>query len=81
MIEINLSPKGSGANLENVGGFNFSLINVKLLVISIVALYGIELIVGGYFDGELEQLNAEQVALTAEQRRPKQTRSCFSEEN
>lgn len=69
MIEINLNPGASGQSLENVGGFNFSLINVKLVVFSIIALYGVEMLVGGYFEGELEELKNKQTALVAEQRR------------
>ena len=68
MIEINLSPKGSGANLDNIGGFNLSLLNVKLVVLSIIALYGIEMFVESYFEGELSQLEAQQLAITNEQR-------------
>lgn len=68
MIEINLAPGSSGQGLENVGGFNFSLLNVKLIVISIVALYGVEIIVGNYFQEEIDELDAKQVALNAEQR-------------
>lgn len=67
MIEINLSP-GGNKKIENVGGFNLSLLNVKMLVLSIIALYGVELIVGGYFDGELGELSKTQAALTSEQR-------------
>lgn len=68
MIEINLIPGSSGQNLENIGGFNFSLINVKLVVFSIIALYGVEVIVASYFDGELDELKAQQSALVSEQR-------------
>jgi len=69
MIEINLSPGASGQSLENIGGFNLSLLNVKLVVFSIIALYGVEMLVGGFFEGQLEELNAKQVALVSEQRR------------
>lgn len=67
MIEINLAPGGS-KTLENFGGFNLSLLNVKMVTISLVALFGVDLITGAYFDGELDELSKIQTALTSEQR-------------
>ena len=69
MIDINLLPNNSSQSLDNVGGFNLSLVNVKMLVLSIVALYGVEIFVSGHFESELSDLTKKEQTILSEQRK------------
>lgn len=69
MIDINLIPGKKSQGLGNVGGFNFSLLNVKMLLISIIALYGVDIFVSSHFDSKLEELTQKENAIRSEQRK------------
>lgn len=63
MIEIDLSSgRGDGDKL-NVGGFDLSYLNVKMLLIGIVFLYLPEALLQSYYDGEVEGLNKKELSI------------------
>jgi hypothetical protein len=55
MIEINLSPTKKAASITNVGGIDLSLINVKMLVISILILYVPEGFIESYYEEQTQK--------------------------
>jgi hypothetical protein len=69
MIEINLSPRSKDNKLENLGGFNLSLINVKMTVFAFIALYAIDPFVDDYYDTELERISTTQKKIRSKQRK------------
>lgn len=69
MIEINLSPRAKGNKLEDLGGFNLSLVNVKLVVISFVCLYAIDPFVSDYYETELATIKKSQNTIRSQQRK------------
>ncbi len=67
MIEINLQPQTKTLDITNVGGFNLSLINVKMLVLGLILVYVPEPIMESQYtdqfatiDSTLSQINSEQ---------------------
>lgn len=66
MIEINLSPQAKGANLSDVGGFNFSLLNVKMVVIAFIFLYIPEGFLLSHYEGESQKIDAKITELNKE---------------
>lgn len=69
MIEINLSPKTSKTDLTNVGGFNLSLLNVKLLVIAFVILYVPQPILESFYDDKIQEVETEMTILRGDFRK------------
>lgn len=69
MIEINLSPSEKNLNLNNVGGFNLSLINVKMVLIALFILYVPEPFLEDHYNDELAGVENEIKKLRKEQRR------------
>lgn len=53
MIEINLSPSKQSGSIANVGGIDLSLINVKMVFISLLILYIPEGFVEDYYNSEI----------------------------
>ena len=69
MIEINLSPKASGnTDLTNIGGFNLSLLNVKMLLISMLILYIPEPLMQSYYEDKIQKVESNVISLRKEQR-------------
>lgn len=68
MIKINLSPTKKGASITNVGGIDLSLINLKMLIVSLLILYIPENFVESYYVEEIEKENAIQTKLNSEYR-------------
>ncbi len=68
MIEINLSPRSKDNKLENLGGFNLSLINVKLTVFAFICLYAIDPFVSDYYETELAKIKTKQKTIKKKQR-------------
>ena len=65
MIEINLSPTKKAGSITNVGGIDLSLINVKMLVVSILILYIPEGFVESYYENmTAKELQAQTVLRT-----------------
>lgn len=71
MIEINLSPTKSDFDVANFGGINFSLINVKMLIIALVVLYVPETFLSSHYDGLIKAEQNKQARLNAEYRKIK----------
>lgn len=57
MIEINLSPTKKAGSITNVGGIDLSLINVKMMVISMLILY----IPEGFVESYYEDMTAKEI--------------------
>lgn len=68
MIEINLSPKSNKASLNNVGGLDLSLLNVKMLVIAFVVLYIPEGYIADFYDNSIKKVESIQLKLRKELR-------------
>lgn len=71
MIEINLSPTKSDFDVANFGGINFSLINVKMLIIALVVLYIPETFLSSHYDELIKAEQDKQAKLNAEYRKIK----------
>lgn len=69
MIEINLSPSRNDTNLANVGGINFSLLNVKMLLLALFVLYVPEVFLESHYEELIQTEQAEQVKLNQEYRK------------
>ena len=69
MIEINLSTKGKDTDLSNVGGINFSLINVRYLLFGLGLLLIIEPAISFFYDTEIEFLSVKAQELTSQNRK------------
>ena len=69
MIEINLSPHSKGANLSDVGGFNFSLLNVKMIVIAFAFMYIPEIFLLSHYEGEKQSIETKLTTLNKEYRK------------
>ena len=68
MIEINLSPTKKGGSITNIGGIDLSLINIKMLIISLIILYVPENFVENYYVGEIEKETSVQAKLNNDYR-------------
>lgn len=66
MIEVNLSPSKKSGSITNVAGIDLSLINVKMLVISLVALYIPEMVLLNYYDSQTKKEQTVQSKLNEE---------------
>lgn len=66
MIEINLSPNKKATGISNVGGFDFSQINLRMLFFAILFLYIPEIIFESYLDDEIKAQQNEQQRLKKE---------------
>lgn len=60
MIEINLSPTKKTTSLTNVGGIDLSLINVKMIILSMIILYVPENFIESYYTEAIDKENAIQ---------------------
>lgn len=69
MIEINLSPTKSGGDKLNVGGFDLSYLNVKMVIIGILFLYIPESLLSSYYEQEISSLTAKEQELRTEVRK------------
>ena len=69
MIEINLSPKEKTLDITNVGGINLSLINVKMIVISILLLYLPEPYLIDFYKDKVDAIDKKVRELNGEKRR------------
>lgn len=63
MIEINLSPKSKKASLNNIGGLDLSLLNVKMLLLAFIVLYIPEGYIADYFDTQIKSVESFQLNL------------------
>ncbi|MBD64078.1 MAG: hypothetical protein CME62_02650 [Halobacteriovoraceae bacterium] len=68
MIEINLSPKQKNADITKVAGFDLSQLNLKMLLISIIVLYGVEPFVLDFFQSDIDAVDARLTKVQREQR-------------
>jgi Tfp pilus assembly protein PilN len=69
MIEINLSPKEKTLDITNVGGINLSLINVKMIIVSILLLYLPEPYLIDFYKEKVDAIDAQVRDLNKEKRR------------
>lgn len=63
MIEINLSPTKRSGALNAIGGFDFSLINVKMWIIAVIVLYVPEMLLESHFESSISAEQAVQTSL------------------
>lgn len=68
MIEVNLSPREKQADITNVGGLNLSLLNIKMLIVAFIILYGIEPFLIDYFEKQLTEISAKTKVIVSKQR-------------
>lgn len=69
MIEINLSPTKNGGDKLNVGGFDLSHINVKMVLLGVLFLYIPEGLLSSYYEDEISSLTKKEQTLRSEVRK------------
>ena len=69
MIKINLSSTRGAADNFNVGGFDLSHLNVKMIFFGIIFLYVPEMILSSYYEKEVEGLKNQETSLRNEVRK------------
>lgn len=66
MIEINLVPSKKGIDLSNIGGFDFTKVNLKLLLLGFILLYIPDFVLVDLWQSEVGEINAKLSELNSE---------------
>ena len=69
MIEVNLSNTKSTGDVLNVGGFDLSHLNVKMILVGLLFLYIPEGFLNSYYEGTIEDLKKEESAIRGDVRK------------
>ncbi len=69
MIEIDLSSGRRDGDKLNIGGFDLSYLNVKMILVAILVLYIPEMVVEKFYESKFETLNKKEVQIRKEVRK------------
>ena len=69
MIEVNLSNTRSTGDVFNVGGFDLSHLNVKMIIVGLLVLYIPENFLLSYYEGSIEDLKKEETIIRTDVRK------------